>query len=98
MKLMPVSEVKAKLSRLVSEIETRDEEIIITRNGRAAAVLLSADQFEGWRETVEILADRELMKEIRRGLRAPNGRSRAGKSTPCFGEPRSAVADSRRNQ
>ena len=71
MKLMPVSEVKAKLSRLVSEIETRDEEIIITRNGRAAAVLLSADQFEGWRETVEILADKELMKEIRRGLRAP---------------------------
>jgi antitoxin YefM len=71
MKLMPLSEVKAKLSRLVAEIETRDEEIIITRNGRAAAVLLSADQFEGWRETVEILADKELMKEIRRGLRAP---------------------------
>jgi antitoxin YefM len=47
MKLMPVSEVKAKLSRLVAEIEARDEEIIITRNGRAAAVLLSADQFEG---------------------------------------------------
>jgi antitoxin YefM len=71
MKLMPLSEVKAKLSRLVAEIEARDEEIIITRNGRAAAVLLSADQFEGWRETVEILADKELMKEIRRGLRAP---------------------------
>ena len=71
MKLMPVSEVKAKLSRLVAEIEARDEEIVITRNGRAAAVLLSADQFEGWRETVEILADKELMKEIRRGLRAP---------------------------
>ena len=71
MKLMPVSEVKAKLSRLVSEVEARDEEIIITRNGRAAAVLLSADQFEGWRETVEILADKELMKEIRCGLRAP---------------------------
>jgi len=71
MKLMPLSEVKAKLGRLIAEIEGRDEEIIITRNGRAAAVLLSADQFEGWRETVEILADKELMKEIRRGLRAP---------------------------
>jgi len=70
-KLMPLSEAKAKLSRLVAEIETRDEPIVITRNGRAAAVLLSADQFEGWQETVEILADKELMKEIRRGLRAP---------------------------
>ena len=71
MKLMPLSEVKAQLGRVIAEIEARDEEIIITRNGRAAAVLLSADQFEGWRETVEILADKELMKEIRRGLRAP---------------------------
>ena len=71
MKVMPLSEVKAKLSRLIDEVQTRDEEIMITRNGRAAAVLLSPDQFEGWRETVEILADKELMKEIRRGLRAP---------------------------
>ena len=28
MKLMPLSEVKAKLGRLVTEIEARDEEII----------------------------------------------------------------------
>ena len=74
MKLMPVSEVKAKLSRLITEVQTRDDEIVITRNGRAAAVLLSADQFEGWLETVEILADKHLMKEIRRGLRAPKRR------------------------
>ena len=74
MKLMPVSEVKAKLSRLVDEVQARDEEIVITRNGRAAAVLVSAEQFEGWRETVEILADKDLMKEIRRGLRAPKRR------------------------
>lgn len=71
MKFMPVSEVKAKLSKLVEEVSARDEEIVITRNGRAKAVLLSQDQFEGWRETVEILADKELMKEIRRGLRIP---------------------------
>jgi antitoxin YefM len=74
MKLMTVSEVKARLSRLVTEIQAGDEEIVITRNGRAAAVLLSADQFEGWRETVEVLADKELMTEIRRGLRAPKRR------------------------
>ena len=72
MKRMPVSEVKAKLIRLIAEIDVTDEEIVITRNGRAAAVLLSMDAFEGWRETVEVLADKELMKEIRR--------------PPCFGE------------
>ena len=71
MKRVSISEAKAKLIRLIAEIDVTDEEIVITRNGRAAAVLLSMDAFEGWRETVEILADKELMKEIRRGLRAP---------------------------
>ncbi len=71
MKVMPLSEVKAKFSELVDQVAARDEEIVITRNGRAAAVLLSQDQFEGWRETIEILADKDLMKEIRRGLRIP---------------------------
>lgn len=74
MKVVPLSEAKAKLSKLVDEVAARDEEIVITRNGRAKAVLLSQDQFEGWRETVEILADKELMKEIRRGLRIPKSR------------------------
>ncbi len=55
-----------------------------TRNGRAAAVLLSADQFEGWRETVEILADKELMKEIRRGLRAPKRRLTQREASELF--------------
>ncbi|TPW01599.1 MAG: prevent-host-death protein [bacterium] len=71
MKVVPLSEAKAKLSKLVDQVATRDEEIVITRNGRAAAVLVSQDQYDGWRETAEILADKELMKEIRRGLRTP---------------------------
>jgi len=71
MKVMPLSEVKAKFSELVDQVAARDEEIVITRNGRATAVLLSQDQFEGWRETIEILADKDLLKEIRRGLRIP---------------------------
>jgi len=71
MKILPLSEVKARFSELVDQVAARDEEIVITRNGRATAVLLSQDQFEGWRETIEILADKDLLKEIRRGLRIP---------------------------
>lgn len=77
MKYVPLSEVKAKLSELVDQVAARDEEVVITRNGRATAVLLSQDQFEGWRETVEILADKELMKEVRRGLRSPKKKLKA---------------------
>ena len=45
-----------------------DEEIVITRNGRPAAILVSPDEYEGLKETQAIRSDRELVAEIRRGL------------------------------
>lgn len=69
MKTLPLTEVKAKLSRLVDRVAETDEEILITRNGRPAAVLVSPDEYEAWKETQAIRSDRELMTEIQRGLR-----------------------------
>ena len=70
MKTLPLSEVKAKLNSLVDRVRERDEEILITKNGRPAAYLLSPDEVESWKETVAVRADRDLMGEIRIGLRA----------------------------
>lgn len=69
MKILPLSEVKVRLNRLVDEVQEREEEILITKNGRPAAVLLSADEVESWRETLAIKSDADFMKEIRKGLR-----------------------------
>jgi prevent-host-death family protein len=69
MKTLPLAEAKAKLSRLVDRVEKTDEEILITRNGRPVAVLVSPDEYESWKETRAIQSDPELMREIRRGLR-----------------------------
>lgn len=76
MKTLSISEAKMKLSDLVDKVQQMDEEVVITRNGRPAAVLISPDEFASMRETVEVKADRELMKEIRAGLRAFEGRTR----------------------
>lgn len=70
MKILPLSEAKAKLSGLVDEVERRDEEVVITKNGRPAAVLVSADEHESWKETAAVRADRALAKEIKAGLSA----------------------------
>lgn len=70
MKTLPLSEVKTKLSSLIDEVRDRDEEVTITRNGRPVAVLVSADEFDSWKETVSIRADAALMEEIRQGLAA----------------------------
>ena len=70
MKTLPLSEVKTKLSSLIDEVRYRDEEVTITRNGRPVAVLVSADEFDSWKETISIRADAAFMEEIRQGLAA----------------------------
>ncbi len=68
MKVLPLSEVKMKLSQLVEEVSSLDEEITITRNGKPVAIIVSPDEFDSWKETLAVRADAELMAEIRRGL------------------------------
>jgi antitoxin YefM len=69
MKVLPLSEVKNNLSKLVEQLNTTREEITITRNGHAAAVIMGPEEYEGWKETLDILANKEFMKEIRRGIK-----------------------------
>ena len=69
MKVLPLSEVKTKFSALVDVVERRDEPITITRNGKPIAIIVSKDEYDGWQETVEILQDRQFLKEIRDGVR-----------------------------
>jgi prevent-host-death family protein len=70
MKTLSLSEAKMKLSALVDDVKATDEMVVITKNGAPAAVLVSPDEFESWRETMEIQFDRESMDEIRAGLAA----------------------------
>ena len=69
MKVLSLSEVKSKLSELVNVVEQRDEAITITRNGKAVAIIVSKDEYEGWHETIQILQDPEFVNEIRDGIR-----------------------------
>jgi len=70
MRTLSVSEAKMKLSGLIEVVNATDEEVMITKNGRPAAVLVSPEEFESWRETIAIRSDVALMKEIRKGLKA----------------------------
>ena len=64
-KTLPLSEVKVKLSAIIAGVVRRSDEVIITRNGKPAAVLISADEYDSWRETQEIKRDPDLMEQIR---------------------------------
>src|SRR5438093_12539797 len=65
-KILPISEVKAKLPELVNRVEQLEEEIIVTRNGKPAAMLVSYADYERLKETLDVLSDPELMRQIRK--------------------------------
>ena len=70
MKTLSLSEAKMKLSELIENVYSTDEEITITKNGRPAAVLISPEEFENLKETIEIKSNHDLMNEIKKGLAA----------------------------
>jgi prevent-host-death family protein len=70
MKTLSLSEAKMKLSGLVQAVGDTDEEIVITKNGAPAAVLISPGEFESLKETIAVRNDTVLTEEIRKGLRS----------------------------
>lgn len=59
-----LTELRPRLSELVERAHGEFERFVITRHGRAEAVLMAADELEGLLETIEILADEALVKRL----------------------------------
>jgi prevent-host-death family protein len=68
-KTLPISEVKTRLPELVSGVEEREDEIVVTRNGKPAAVLVNYDEYERLKETLDILSDPVAMRQIAQSRR-----------------------------
>jgi len=76
MKTLSLSKAKTKLSELVENVYSTDKEVIITKNGRPAAVLVSPEEFESWKETLDIKTNADLMEEIKKGLAGLNKKAK----------------------
>ena len=63
---LPLAEIKKRLSEVVDGVEDRHDRVVLTRNGRPAAVILSPDDLESLEESLEILSNPKAMREIRR--------------------------------
>lgn len=75
---LPLADVKNRLSEVVEQVETEHARVTITKHGRPAAVLISADDLESLEETLALLSDpgvmaqvRESREELRRGAAEP---------------------------
>lgn len=66
-KTLSITKAREKLTTLVKKAQKQLDEYIITVNGSPAAVLMSAAEYESWKETMEIMSNPGLMKAIKQG-------------------------------
>lgn len=67
MTTLSITEARKNLPNLVDRASNNLEEFTILKNGKVQAVLMSAEEFESWKETIEIMSDKKLMEDIRKG-------------------------------
>ena len=61
---MPLADVKAHLSELVSRVYGQHERVTVTVHGRPSAVLVSVDDLESLEETIAILSDGDAVAAL----------------------------------
>ncbi len=61
----PLRAVRDHLSEFIDRVEYQHERVVVTRNGRDAAVLISPEDLAGLEETIDVLSDPEALGDIR---------------------------------
>jgi len=68
MTTVPLAEAKNRLSEYVSDVERTHDRVTITRHGRTAAVLVSADDLAALEETIDLLTRPGAQEAVAEGL------------------------------
>jgi prevent-host-death family protein len=84
-KTLSLKEARAQFSDIVDKAGRLSERFVVTKNGTPKAVVMGADEFESWVETLELLSNPKAVKALKQGLKeAKAGKLRSFKDV--FGE------------
>lgn len=61
---LSLAEVRARFSEMVDQVEGQHDRVIVTRNGKPAAILISPEDLESLEETLAVLSDPAAMSQI----------------------------------
>ena len=65
MSIQSLREVRDHFSEVVDRVEREHERVTVTRNGHAAAVILSPEDLAQLEETLDVLSDPQALADIR---------------------------------
>ena len=67
MQTIPITEARNKFMKLPDQA-AKDQVIAVTRRNKEIMAVMSWEMYEGLLETLEVLSDRELMNNLRKGV------------------------------
>ena len=62
--IISATEARKKFFDIINKVEKTGRPFTITVNGEPKVVLMNAEDFDSWEETLEIMGDPELVKSI----------------------------------
>ena len=68
-KTLSLKEARNQLFDIVDRAGRLSERVVVTKNGRSEAVVMGADEFESWVETLELLSNPKAVKSLKQGLK-----------------------------
>jgi len=74
-KVIPISDLQSKAKKYVEQVKETEQPVVITQRGRAAAVLVSYETFEGFLATRDEMSYPGWERRLRRAAKE----SKAGK-------------------
>lgn len=63
--MLSATKARKNFFKLIERASRPASPVTITVDGEAKVVMMSAEEFEGWMETLEIMSDPELVKGIK---------------------------------
>lgn len=64
MTTIPLADAKARLSAVLDDVRDTHDRVVITRNGRPEAVIMSVADLEALEETLDLLSTPDALHEI----------------------------------
>ena len=68
LKDLPITEARNQLTSMPENLEKEPGAIAVTRNGKPVLAILPWELYESLEETIDIMSDPALMKQVRQGV------------------------------
>jgi prevent-host-death family protein len=65
MSTQSLRDVRDHLSEVIDRVENQHERVVVTRNGKPAAVIVSPEDLAQMQETIDVLSDPQALADIR---------------------------------